>query len=242
MNLGTNVWLRRNRGFTLIELLVVIAIIAILAALLLPALARAKARAHQVACISNQKQTALALQMFVDDNNDWLPPGPDKIYGLYFGQRPGYREATRYRYELIYYLATYFALPAPSTAPETNVARVFFCPAYERYSPPVNEPIAERTCYGVYNPKYSTNLTFFPFGYAPGQDQTPMQPPQRITRVATEGRLSEVWALVDVDRLGSPTVGWAAEIPPEPIHGRTRNYLYFDGHVAPKRAGPRGTY
>src|SRR5208282_533481 len=57
-------------GFTLIELLVVIAIIAILAALLLPALAAAKKKAQQAACLSNQKQLALAWMMYADDHSD----------------------------------------------------------------------------------------------------------------------------------------------------------------------------
>jgi prepilin-type N-terminal cleavage/methylation domain-containing protein len=62
-----------RRAFTLIELLVVVAIIAILAALLLPTLSRAKERGRTAVCLSNLHQMGVALQLYVDENHDTLP-------------------------------------------------------------------------------------------------------------------------------------------------------------------------
>jgi prepilin-type N-terminal cleavage/methylation domain-containing protein len=89
----------RRSGFTLIELLVVIAIIGILAAMVFPVFARARESARKAVCLSNVKNLALAIQMYLGDNNDTLPPSEHRSEVLdYFDMCPASSDRTPPRY------------------------------------------------------------------------------------------------------------------------------------------------
>jgi len=135
--------LQRPNGepaFTLIELLVVIAIMAILAALLLPALAAAKSKAFRISCAGNMKQIATALPMFQGDHHDYFPPAAVNS--------AGWRNATfvtGYQMSWVSYLSKYFGVPGQhdqdywsfgGVIPDDNAAylscKVLLCPV-DRY-------------------------------------------------------------------------------------------------------------
>jgi len=241
---------RRLTAFTLIELLVVIAIIAILAALLLPALANAKRKAHQTGCLSNFKQTYFAVNMWVDDNDGWLPPGSSATEGLYFGQRCDYQEDAGSRRNLPYYIATYLGYPAPDTT--SRIAKVFFCPGFERYGQ-YKTNLAGLTVYGicVADSRYpgQIGMPWDPFGY-PDSSLGPGTKPHKLTEVlstrplATSGKSSsatDIWMLTDVDQVSIKANNtWYTQLPAKPVHGSVRNYLYFDGHVGTKKIQKAG--
>jgi prepilin-type N-terminal cleavage/methylation domain-containing protein len=221
----------RNRAFTLIELMVVIAIIAILAALLLPVLGRAKQAAYRIQCVNNLKQLATAINTYADDHNDFLP-GPvwQGLYPLYATNTPKF---------MPYYIATYLGQPAPSGT--VRGIELGVCPASARITHEVSsgnltttlaQPISYIVSITVTNTR--DDLVTRPFGYpygslpnsGPGSTNEPTKKLREIRSTST------CMAIVDADQLNAVSLAqYYPFLPTKRVHSDKRNVLCFDWHV-----------
>lgn len=229
--------LRCSRAaFTLIELLVVIAIIAILAAMLLPTLAKAKAKAYTIQCTSNLKQVTLAINLFANDNNDRMPFGVDannNPSGGLAGEAQtcslvgGVSVHPQLAYQIDPYLSGKRNLKGTYTG--WTVSPVLICPAFEKNPQYLSrsidqaEPDYARACYRLR--AYVEGKTMWDSSKSPkwSSVQNPSQ----------NGALADLDQSFPGANISTITFqGDWGQLPEKPVHGSSRVYAFFDSHVA----------
>lgn len=200
-----------EKAFTLIELLVVIAIIAILAAMLLPALSKAKEATRKIVCINNLKQSSTALNVYVVDNNSWLPCAIDN------GDQGDPLDITSWRppANVLYKSGPWFAC----LWPYTKNYKVFNCPSKTEWS-------ISNTNSGKYG-GYGWNYSYL--GYRPNWPGT--CPPKKIGCSKNPSKTIVIGDKIsDYAPMLLNTLTWD-DYAPDFRHLKKANMLFLDGHA-----------
>lgn len=227
----------QNRGFTLVELLITIGVIAVLAALIFPAMRKTKEAGLSAACASNFRNIGAAIFQYAADNDGFIPPGQSlggtPYTGLYTPSR-GVSEPQNNKA----FLSWVYQDIVHDTTPTGQPIKGFACPAAMAKWPGLRHPTSKNFLF-IYalNPRVGPPGASQPiFGYYPGT--IPAQIPMRlVTANATaiadpDPRKDQRWFFQESDALGGVGASWdLVDPPPGPAHGNHRYRLCLDGHV-----------
>ncbi|HLS29186.1 MAG TPA: prepilin-type N-terminal cleavage/methylation domain-containing protein [Opitutales bacterium] len=231
----------KPHGFTLIELLTVIAIIGILASILIPVIGQVREKAHQINCLSNQRQIGLAILTYESENG--VLPGPTRraVMSPLNPNRPG---ADRPRDQWSdHNVCMSLLLEDYMGEYQENDPGPFICQSNYDGTVATNDKMVF-----ILNRNKDTVPAHF-FGDASAAFQNPPRTLAQIQSVSrtAEGRqiteLSMIWMISDLDVENYTNTGGIAGVQSGPPHSDGRNYVFFDGHAEYRKRGdfPRGS-
>ena len=203
-------------AFTLIELLVVIAIIAILASLLLPALAKAKERAKEIKCVSNEKQISLGYLLYAADNSDYLPLA---AVAFSLGAAPS---------EWFQEISPYISRPSSNFTALVAKDTVVACPS-AKLDNAIPSSVPGYQNYGGYGHKY------YYLGYVGDGDRVKITAVTKPAETCMNGDALDPapdLAWWQFGYLYPPSIRDYVNSHPYIRHGKGGNYSWADGHVS----------